>query len=235
MSDASKRGWFPTERSDQIHMAMTALHGAGAIGTMVMVWWCDIAEANQVAMIPSAIPIPANASGNISEVKAYRAAFPWSEDAVFETHRWNPYILIMAFEWLTAGFALCNLWNWHKDVKDWAIGWISLGITPLFLWFVLNPRRDSEFCTAMAIILVLSYIAAASVCSTYVTEKIKWKWMENESNNHNREAEERGNDGGGGESEWGGEDEKSPSLPTMPGQEKPLTVGKRVIVDGRTW
>jgi hypothetical protein len=231
MSDTTIADWFPTERGDQIHLAMVVLHGAGALGTMVMVWWCDVAEANQVAMLPAAIPIPGNASGNISEVRAYRAAFPWSEDAVFETHRWNPYLLIMAFEWLTAGFALCNLWRWLKNVKDWAVGWLSLGLVPIFMWFVLNPRRDTEFCAAMGIILALSYIAAASICSAYTSEKNRTKWAESEGNDE-KGADEKG------ESEWkDGYDAKEEGKlpPSIPGHERPLTVGKRVVVDGRTW
>ena len=159
---------------DNFHIAVCLLHGLGAIGATIMSLVCDTAKANQRAMTPTSIPwVIHNASTALwDEAGAFRAAFPWSEDAVFTTHVWNPYMLIMAFEWITTAFALCMLSNLkvHR-LMEWILGWLALGTIFSAIWFGTNSRRGTEFCTAMFVTLILSYIATAALCVIH----FQWK------------------------------------------------------------
>jgi hypothetical protein len=163
---------FPTDPMDRFHLAIFVLHSLGAMAAMIMSFSCDVAQANQQAMVPASIPL--NPLGNISAVRAHRAAFPWSEDALFSTHSWNPYLLVMGFEWLTAGFALCNLSHFVSHTRGISAAWISVGGVLAMVWFGSNSKR-SELCVAMFIILPLSYAAAALQCEMFYKDRLAHK------------------------------------------------------------
>lgn len=164
--------YLPTDPVDQFHLAVYILHTLAAITAASLALRCDTALANQQAMIPMAIPLPPHS--NISAVAAYRAAFPWSEDAEFDSQSWNPYALIMAFEWLTAGFALCNLSHFVPLARPISAAWMSLGLVLVAAWFGSNSRNN-EVCVAMLITLLLSFAAAGAQCELFYQNKLPHK------------------------------------------------------------
>jgi hypothetical protein len=156
--------WFPAEPEDQFHLVLVILHGIGAFGAFLMSMICNgVAHGTQRGMLTVATSA---ALGNFTRVRAYRAAYPWSEDGEFETHLWNPYFLIVAFEWITAGFALCNLWHWLSHPLEFTQGWMAFGALALGAW-VLRHNGATPFCFAMIVILLISFIAAAAACVRY--------------------------------------------------------------------
>lgn len=164
--------YLPTDPVDQFHLAVYILHTLAAITAASLALRCDTAQANQQAMIPMAIPLPPQS--NISAVSAYKAAFPWSEDAEFDSQSWNPYALIMAFEWLTAGFALCNLSHFIAQARPISAAWIFLGVILVAAWFWSNSKSD-EVCVAMLITLLLSFTAAGIQCELFYQKKLPHK------------------------------------------------------------
>jgi hypothetical protein len=164
--------YLPTDRVDQFHLVVYILHTLAAITAASLALRCDTAQANQQAMIPTAIPLPPGS--NISTVAAYRAAFPWSEDALFDSQSWNPYALIMAFEWITAGFALCNLRHFIPPARSISAAWMVLGVILVAAWFGSNSK-SSEVCVAMLITLLLSFAAAGLQCELFYQNKLPHK------------------------------------------------------------
>jgi hypothetical protein len=155
--------FFPTDPKGRFYVALVALHASGAIAAFLMSMICDGAyHATQRAMRP--VQIPSTGLQNVSAIQAYRAAFPWSEDRVYATHLWNPYLLIVVFEWLTAGFALCNLWEWLSKPLEYIMGWIALGLGATSIWFIVGQyaeAKKTDFCLAMFFLVYLSFAAAA--------------------------------------------------------------------------
>jgi hypothetical protein len=155
--------FFPTEPQGRFYVALVALHASGAFAAFLMSLICDGAyHATQRAMLP--VAIPTSGLQNVSAIQAYRAAFPWSEDRVFTTHLWNPYLLIVVFEWLTAAFALCNLWDWLSKPLEYIMGWIALGLGATTVWFVVGQyaeAKKTDFCFAMFLLVYLSFAVAA--------------------------------------------------------------------------
>lgn len=171
--------WFPSDPDDRMHILMLSIHTAGAIGAYIMSMYCDVLRANQQAMIPRAVaPTGSNTSTilptHISQALLFRAGFPWSQDAKFETHVWNPYLLIVAFEWLTATFAFCTIQCWRDKARDWVNVWTVLGSAAILLWFmrhyVFRKTDGAVFPWAMAFLVPLSFAAAVMICYNYLTK-----------------------------------------------------------------
>ncbi len=223
---------------DKFHIGVCLLHGLGAIGAMVMSLACDTAKANQRAMKPTSIPwMVHNASTALWDAAgAFRGAFPWSEDGVFATHVWNPYLLIMAFEWLTAAFALCMLSNLKVErLMEWILGWLAVGAVFTAIWFGTNSRRDTEFCTAMFITLILSYMATAALCVLHFQGK-----KGNKGNAHKNAGEgpERPRGDMEPDDHTTSDPSGDPSADTGPEegqQEQALTVDSKLVLNGRVW
>ena len=212
-----------------------------------MSMYCEVLPATQQAMLPSAIRVPTsgkngtilvqsqNPQGNFSAVRAYLAAFPWSEDEVFHTHLWNPYLLIVAFEWLTAAFAMCNLWRWWPEVRIWCPVWTGVGLVGIIMWCVRhyafeadNPKH--EFAASMTIILVISYAITTALTYMYISKVEATRLIggyekteagDDKFQQHNPEVIPAPPNGPGG----GGE----------PQDTAPLTVTRRIVMQGRTW
>lgn len=231
--------WFPSDPSDRLHLLMFTLHALGAIGAFIMSMYCDVLHANQRAMIPHSIA-PNDRSttlmvtSNVSEALLFRAGFPWSQDAEFKSHVWNPYLLVVVFEWLTAGFALCTPRIWRSKAKEWVNIWLALGVTAVLVWFlrhyVLRKTPNSSFPTAMLILLVPSFAGAALVCLMYLTRI-----------NMLDPVPEHGED----TSMPGDQEHASQNVPLIPPANDPTdnnthdgqagSMTRRVIVQGRQW
>lgn len=192
---------------------------------MAMIVPCDVAQANQRAMVPIALPIPLSVY-NISTARAFLAAFPWSEDAVFESHVWNPYVLIASFEWLTAAFALCNLWHLTEHIQIITLVWMIGGGTGVAIWFGVNSRHSTDGGTAMGITLAISYAATLWLCLNSITERN----VDRTPTHHTPEHEKLLPD------DQDVSPKTEPKTDDPEGQEQPLTVRTRIIVEeGRLW
>lgn len=155
--------FFPTDPAGRLYVALVALHASGAIAAFLMSMICDGAyRATQRAMQP--VAIPSSGLRNVSGTQAFIAAFPWSEDGEFKNHLWNPYLLVVVFEWLTAGFVLCNLWDWLSKPLEYIQGWLALGVGATTVWFIVgqtSETKKTDFCLPMFILVYISFAAAA--------------------------------------------------------------------------
>ena len=159
--------FFPTDPEGRFYLALVVLHAMGALGAFLMSMICSgVPHAVQRAMLPTAIP--STALQNLTGIQAYRAAYPWSEDRELQYYLWNPYVLVVAFEWLTAGFALCNLWDWLSNPVEYIQGWFAAGAGAILFWIVFRGM-DDKLCLAMHLILLASF-AASAVVITWVQE-----------------------------------------------------------------
>ena len=235
--------WLPSDNMDRFHLLITVVHTVGAIGSYIMSMYCEVLPATQRAMIPAAIRVSmhnattaaSRTQVNISEVQAYRAAFPWSEDAVFHTHLWNPYLLIVAFEWLTAAFAMCNLCRWWPEVKIWSLVWVALGLILIVMWLIRHyvleteaPKQE-EFATAMTVTLILSYFATAALCYMYLLKTCP----SSKAQQGGDDKKDTNNPSDGNPDEGGDAESRNPEDPAT--AQSLLTVTRRVVVQGRLW
>lgn len=165
------KSFLPTNPGDQFRLALAALHATGAVGAALMSLICgNVARAVQTAMTPYAMSV--NAASNLTAAHLLRTAYPWTEDRQFTLNRWNPYILVVAFEWLTAGFAVCNIKHWltPNDAMTFVQVWNAAGAVLIGVWFALPSTRQEPFCAMMAVILTVSFVAAAVVFSRFLKE-----------------------------------------------------------------
>lgn len=114
----------------------------------------------------------ANATCNSRE-QCYRDAVPWADDEVMRGFKWNPYVLVFVFEWISASFALYylrELRDVFKCVKNLKglltalpIVWNVLGVGVYVAWIV---ARDSEG-TAEIVVVFCSFTFACVVLLLY--------------------------------------------------------------------
>jgi hypothetical protein len=164
---AHVKSLLPTDAGDQFYLALFVLHGLAAVASGIMSMYCEVSFASQQAM--RTVPVQNFSRMQNTDIQMFIGATPWSEDGQFDSHRWNPYILVLAFQWLTAWFAFCNIRGWYdlKDIKGWAIAGVFLGLVVIGVWACLPNPRSQEPCWAMYILLTLSFIAAPLIFSRY--------------------------------------------------------------------
>ena len=146
------------------YLALPILHGIAAIASLVICFYCNVRESSQQARVPVVLPIPSNFSGTLNKEIMYLAGFPWAEDAEFVTHTWNPFALIMTFQWLTAGFALRNVatLTWDGIISSAWCAWLVIGYTLYLAWSFAG--FGGPVCVAMFATVTVSYIASLLLC-----------------------------------------------------------------------
>lgn len=97
-------------------------------------------------------------------------ATPWAEDEQLVRHRWNPYATVMAFEFISASFALFYLrdlrvpgerWQalWRYLTRYGPVVWNALGLGAYLIWY--SARGQDNWCEPVAVLI--SYGLAALV------------------------------------------------------------------------
>lgn len=144
--------------TDVLHLSLPVLHGLGALTAAGLSFGCDTGKAHQTARVPALI-------GNASSTHPqFLAAFPWDEGAEFVTHTWNPFALIIVFEWLTAAFALRPLRNVVKVpalLTQLCLAWLFAGVAVFLGWTFSN---SGGICVAQLCTVLVSFLATAAVC-----------------------------------------------------------------------
>jgi len=100
-------------------------------------------------------------------------AVPWAEDEQLMNHRWNPYAAVVAFEFISASFALFYLRELKVTPNTQTVFqyfaryfphlWNALGLLLYFIWYI--TRGQDNWCEPMAI--VVSYGLATVVLLFY--------------------------------------------------------------------
>lgn len=145
---------------DILHIIIVLLHMISSIIATVLAFKCDVQSANQQATIPFALELPTG----MDELVVYRGGYPWGQDGNYAGITWNPYVLIVTFEWITATFAICNLKHLLNDAANWSCVWMSIGCFLLITWSCLH--YDS-LCLFMSGVLFLSYLATFMICEYF--------------------------------------------------------------------
>jgi hypothetical protein len=147
---------MPIGCTEAFYLALPVLHGLGALLATGLSFGCDTGKAQQTARIPALI------AGYNATRAGFVAAYPWDEGAEFVTHTWNPFALIIAFEWLTAGFALRPLQYFsNKDalLRVWLV-WLSLGLLVFIGWTASNSGGP---CVAQLCVVIVSFIVSMAL------------------------------------------------------------------------
>jgi len=144
------------------YIALPVLHGAAAIASLVICFYCNVRDISHQAKVPVALAIPFDA-GNRSK-QLFLAGYPWAEDADFVTHTWNPFALIMTFQWLTAGFALRNVASlaWDGFISTIWCAWLIIGYALYVSWSFTS--LGGALCIAMFATVTVCYIASLLLC-----------------------------------------------------------------------
>ena len=144
------------------YIALPAIHGTAAIASLVICFYCNVRDISHQARVPVALPTPPDFP--VSKEILFLAGYPWAEDAEFVTHTWNPFALIMTFQWLTAGFALRNVatiaWDGVISIV-WCV-WLTIGYTLYLTWSFAG--FGGAFCVAMFATVTVCYLASLLLC-----------------------------------------------------------------------
>ena len=146
---------------DAFRIAVCVLHVVGAIVATVFCFTCDASKSRQLATVPFALPLSVSPLRNMSQGRQARTAFPWGEDEEETHHVWNPFLLVLAFEWLTAGFAMSNLALLAPVIFWPTIAWLGVGLAVVIAWLALNAGAIG---LAMPIIVVGSFVMTGILC-----------------------------------------------------------------------
>ena len=146
------------------YVTLPILHGLGAIAAAIICFYCNVEKMNLQARIPDMLNITwSGVLDNNIRNKMFLAGYPWSEDADFVTHRWNPIVLIMLFQWLTAAFAVPNVDDLLPKglASALCLAWLAAGYGVFLLWTIMEYNY---FCLAMFLTGTVSYLATAWLC-----------------------------------------------------------------------
>jgi hypothetical protein len=148
-------------KRDAFRILVCGLHVLGSIVAAVFCFLCDAQKSRQIATVPFALPLSVSPLRNMSHARASRTAFPWGEDDGEPGHLWNPFLLVLAFEWLTACYAMCNLTSLFKHILWPAMGWLATGLAIVITWFALN---SGALGVSLPIVLVWAFVTTAVLC-----------------------------------------------------------------------
>ena len=144
------------------HLAVVALDFIATVVSTVFVFSCNVGIAQYNAVIPQRLPLEPNASS----LMQYLDASPWIEDTHFNTHSWNPFALILIFEWITLAFATCYLVDAWRYWGKFAYAFDAIGAVFFICWTIFT--RD-HICIAMICTATFSFIACAVILWWYNT------------------------------------------------------------------
>lgn len=144
------------------YIALPALHGAAAIASLVICFYCNVRDISHQARVPVALHLPFSTPNMTDQL--FLAGYPWAEDADFVTHTWNPFALIMTFQWLTAGFALRNVAGlaWDGVISSVWCAWLLVGYGLYVSWSFTS--LGGALCVAMFATVTVSYLASLLIC-----------------------------------------------------------------------
>jgi hypothetical protein len=135
-----------------------------AVAAGLSTWFafrCNTKMAVYRATIPERLPLPPN----MTEVQQYLDASPWADDAEFSTHKWNPFALILVFEWITLAFAVCYMVDWWWI---WKIVAQFLNFTGLILFSTWSGLAGKDYnCPALIATCLASFFATCAVMAVY--------------------------------------------------------------------
>lgn len=173
--------------SKSVKIAAFALHACASLAILGVLFGCDTVRFGQrtTKMRPfdwqpwKAGP-GRNATCNSRE-QCYRDAVPWADDEQMPGYKWNPYVLVFVFEWISASFALYYLRDldlWRKCMANarsvftlLPIVWNVIGASVYVGWIA---ARDAEG-KAEIVVVFASFTVACVVLGFY--ERVKQRFM----------------------------------------------------------
>jgi len=137
------------------HLAVVAVHACGALVTLVAGLVCRVGPAMQVPIVPYEPLGP-------DSLADFRDGAGWAADLGAPLLALNPYLLIMAFEWITAAFAMLYLREASYGLAPLvAAAWLGLGLVMQVLWIVLT--RDYP-CPLQSVVVVCLLAYSMRLC-----------------------------------------------------------------------
>lgn len=165
--------------SNSVKLTAFALHACAAIAIMAVLFACDTKRFGQKTTRMQVFDWSNwKKTGGVngtcdSREQCYRDGVPWADDEYLHRYKWNPYVLVFVFEWISASFALFylrDMTDWLKCVANlkllvtWAcVAWNVMGIGIYVIWLI---ARDSEG-TAEIIVVFASFGMAIAVHLLY--------------------------------------------------------------------
>ena len=153
--------YMPTDYQATFHYIVVLLDLGAAVVSTVLVFSCNVGKAQYYGTIPERLPLPPN----MTSLTQYMDASPWVDDANFATESWNPFALILLFEWLTLAFAVCYLVDHWQSMQYLCYFSEILGIVSYVIWWGITK----ESYIAMHITAVFSFLLCAVICYAYAT------------------------------------------------------------------
>jgi len=144
-----------------VRITAFTLHAIGALGVTFVSFLCKhIDERTQWA---TGLAIEHTPECDASPGQCFRGGTTWRYDQPVSSMGFNPFALILAFEWISGGFALYYLDQFKPGCKTWALGWIGVGGLVFFGWhvhWVVYPSSEifiGLLSFTLAILVLMSY------------------------------------------------------------------------------
>ena len=100
---------------------MAFLHSIAAISSMTICFACKGARTSQNWTVP--FISMQNNSCNRSKMECFRSNQRWNDSIILEGYFFNPYMLIMVFQWISAAYSLFHLRHLWKGIHYICVTW----------------------------------------------------------------------------------------------------------------
>ena len=153
----------PAEFARYVRLTAFLLHLAFALGVLGVAFGCRVERFANWGYRSAPME---GACANASAAECWRGGAGWADDEPVPHHGWNPYGLVLAFEWVSAAFALFYLRDraWLAGRGAYlAMAWLLAGAA-VYMGFYFF-RGAGNWCEPVAVGLSLSL--AGAVLSRY--------------------------------------------------------------------
>ena len=107
---------------DIFRCVVALLHAMAAIASLVICFACTGAKNSQNWMVPF-IPPPPPSNSTQTKVDLFRSDKKWNDSVILGNYFFNPYLLIMVFQWITASFSLFHSRHLWIGIRYMCISW----------------------------------------------------------------------------------------------------------------
>lgn len=109
--------------------------------------------------------LPMQCPSNQTQSYCFREALPWADDEPLKNHAWNPFMMVVVFEFISAGFALFYL----REQRQWPmpfqlfcryfpLAWIGIGYILYLAWYFQRAQSNWNEVLVVSVSILASMV-----------------------------------------------------------------------------
>ena len=103
---------------------MVFLHSTAAICSLILCFACNGARLSQNWTVPYVST--QDVSCTSSRMECFRSNQKYNDSIILNSYFFNPYLLIMVFQWITASFSLFHIRHLWSGIRYTCIAWYKV-------------------------------------------------------------------------------------------------------------